>query len=104
MQRIKKGDEVIVTTGKDKGRRGSVMAILGDRVMVENVNVVKKHTKPNPMAGVEGGIIEKEMSIHISNIMPFNPATDKGDRVGIKVLEDGKKIRVFKSNNEAVDV
>jgi large subunit ribosomal protein L24 len=104
MQRIKKGDEVIVTAGRDKGRRGSVMAILGDRVMVENVNVVKKHTKPNPMAGVEGGIIEKEMSIHISNIMPFNPATNKGDRVGIKVLEDGKKIRVFKSNNEAVDV
>lgn len=104
MQRIKKGDEVVVTTGRDKGRRGSVMAILGDRVMVENVNVVKKHTKPNPMAGVEGGIIEKEMSIHISNIMPFNPATNKGDRVGIKVLEDGKKIRVFKSNNEAVDV
>ncbi|HEY9200820.1 MAG TPA: 50S ribosomal protein L24 [Gammaproteobacteria bacterium] len=104
MQRIKKGDEVIVTTGKDKGRRGSVMAILGDRVMVENVNVVKKHAKPNPMAGVEGGIIEKEMSIHISNVMPFNPATNKGDRVGIKVLEDGKKIRVFKSNNEAVDV
>jgi len=104
MQRIKKGDEVIVTAGKDKGRRGSVMAILGDRVMVENVNVVKKHAKPNPMAGVEGGIIEKEMSIHISNIMPFNPATNKGDRVGIKVLEDGKKIRVFKSNNEAVDV
>ncbi len=104
MQRIKKGDEVIVTAGKDKGRRGSVMAILGDRVMVENVNVVKKHAKPNPMAGVEGGIIEKEMSIHISNVMPFNPATNKGDRVGIKVLEDGKKIRVFKSNNEAVDV
>lgn len=104
MQRIKKGDEVIVTTGKDKGRRGSVMAILGDRVLVENVNVVKKHAKPNPMAGVEGGIIEKEMSIHISNVMPFNPATNKGDRVGVKVLEDGKKIRVFKSNNEAVDV
>ena len=104
MQRIKKGDEVIVTTGKDKGRRGSVMAILGDRVMVENVNVVKKHAKPNPMAGVEGGIIEKEMSIHISNVMPFNPATKKGDRIGIKTLEDGKKIRIFKSNNENVDV
>lgn len=104
MQRIKKGDEVIVTTGKDKGRRGSVMQILGDRVMVENVNVVKKHAKPNPMAGVEGGIIEKEMSIHISNIMLFNPATSKGDRVSIKTLEDGKKARFFKSNNEAVDV
>ncbi len=104
MQRIKKGDEVIVTAGKDKGRRGSVMQILGDRVMVENINVVKKHAKPNPMAGIEGGIIEKEMSIHISNIMLFNPATNKGDRVGIKTLEDGKKVRFFKSNNEVVDV
>ena len=104
MQRIKKGDEVIVTAGKDKGRRGSVMSILGDRVMVENVNVVKKHAKPNPMAGVEGGIIEKEMSIHISNVMLFNPATNKGDRVGIKTLEGGKKVRFFKSNNEVVDV
>ena len=104
MQRIKKGDEVIVTAGKDKGRRGSVMQVLGDRVMVENINVVKKHAKPNPMAGVEGGIVEKEMSIHISNIMLFNPATSKGDRVGIKTLEDGKKVRFFKSNNEVVDV
>ena len=105
MQRIKAGDEIIVTTGKDKGRRGKVMSILkNDRVMVENINVVKKHAKPNPMAGVEGGIIEKEMSIHISNIMPFNPASSKGDRIGIKTLEDGKKIRVFKSNNENVDV
>ena len=105
MQRIKKGDEVIVTAGKDKGRRGAVMELLkNDRVMVENVNVVKKHAKPNPMAGVEGGIIEKEMSIHISNIMLFNPATNKGDRVGIKTLEDGKKVRFFKSNNEVVDV
>jgi len=105
MQRLKKGDEVIVTTGKDKGRRGKVMSILkNDRVMVENINVVKKHAKPNPMAGIEGGIIEKEMSIHISNVMPFNPATKKGDRIGIKTLEDGKKIRIFKSNNENVDV
>ena len=104
MQRIKKGDEVIVTAGKDKGRRGNVMQVLGDRVMVENINVVKKHAKPNPMAGVEGGIVEKEMSIHISNIMLFNPATNKGDRVGIKTLEDGKKVRFFKSNNEVVDV
>ena len=105
MQRIKKGDEVIVTAGKDKGRRGNVMEILkNDRVMVENINVVKKHAKPNPMAGVEGGIIEKEMSIAISNIMLFNPATNKGDRVGIKTLEDGKKVRFFKSNNEVVDV
>ena len=105
MQRIKKGDEVIVTTGKDKGRRGEVMTILSnDRVMVNNINMVKKHTKPNPMAGTEGGIVEKEMSIHISNVMLFNPATSKGDRVGIKTLEDGKKVRIFKSNNEVVDV
>ncbi|VAW57278.1 LSU ribosomal protein L24p (L26e) [hydrothermal vent metagenome] len=105
MQRIKKGDDVIVTTGKDKGRRGKVMQLLkNDRVMVENINMVKKHTKPNPMAGLDGGIIEKEMSIHISNIMPFNPASSKGDRIGIKTLEDGKKIRIFKSNNENVDV
>lgn len=105
MQRIKKGDEVIVTAGKDKGRRGSVMEILkNDRVMVENINMVKKHAKPNPMAGIEGGIIEKEMAIAISNIMLFNPATNKGDRVGIKTLEDGKKVRFFKSNNEVIDV
>ncbi len=105
MQRIKKGDEIIVTTGKDKDRRGKVMSILkNNRVMVENINMVKKHAKPNPMAGIEGGIIEKEMSIHISNIMLFNPATNKGDRIGIKTLEDGKKIRYFKSNNENVDV
>jgi len=105
MQRIKKGDEVIVTTGKDKGRRGEVMTILSNaRVMVNNINMVKKHTKPNPMAGTEGGIIEKEMSIHISNVMLFNPATGKGDRVGIKTLGDGKKVRIFKSNNEVVDV
>jgi len=104
MQRIKKGDEVIVTAGKDKGRRGSVMAILGDRVMVETVNVVKKHTKPNPMQGTEGVIVEKEMPLNISNVMLFNPATNKGDRVGFKVLEDGKKVRYFKSNGEVVDV
>lgn len=104
MQRLKKGDEVIVTAGKDKGRRGSVMEMLGDRVMIESINMVKKHVKPNPMAGVEGGIIEKEMSIHISNIMIFNPATNKGDRVGIKTLDGGKKVRFFKSNNEVIDV
>ena len=104
MQRIKKGDEVIVTAGKDKGRRGSIMEMLGDRVMIESINMVKKHVKPNPMAGVEGGIIEKEMSIHISNIMIFNPATNKGDRVGIKTLDGGKKVRFFKSNNEVIDV
>ena len=105
MQRIKKGDEVIVTAGKDKGRRGTVLKTFdNDRVMVETINMVKKHTKPNPMQGAEGGIIEKEMPLNISNIMLFNPATNKGDRVGFKVLEDGKKVRYFKSNGEVVDV
>ncbi|VAW65567.1 LSU ribosomal protein L24p (L26e) [hydrothermal vent metagenome] len=105
MQRIKKGDEVIVTAGKDKGRRGEVMQVLNNsRLMVNNINMVKKHAKPNPMAGIEGGIIEKEMSIHVSNVMLFNSAINKGDRVGIKTLEDGKKVRFFKSNNEVIDV
>jgi len=105
MQRIKKGDEVVLSTGKDKGRRGKVIKLLkNDRIMVENINMVKRHTKPNPMAGLEGGIIEKEMSVHISNVMLFNPSINKGDRIGIKTLEDGKKIRFFKSNNENVDV
>ncbi len=105
MRRIKKGDEVIVTAGKDKGRRGSVLQVFeDDRVMVENINMVKKHTKPNPMKGLEGGIVEKEMPLHISNVMLFNPATNKGDRVGFKILEDGKKVRYFKSNGEVVDV
>ncbi|MCW9013115.1 MAG: 50S ribosomal protein L24 [Gammaproteobacteria bacterium] len=105
MHRIKQGDEVIVTAGKDKGRRGSVIKVLdNDRVMVESINMVKKHTKPNPMQGLEGGIVEKEMPMHISNVMLFNPAINKGDRVGFKVLEDGKKVRYFKSNGEVVDV
>jgi large subunit ribosomal protein L24 len=105
MRRIKKGDEVIVTAGKDKGRRGAILQVLeNDRVMVENINTVKKHTKPNPMKGLEGGIIEKEMPLHVSNVMLFNPATNKGDRVGVKTLEDGKKVRYFKSNGEVVDV
>ena len=98
MQKIKKGDDVIVITGKDKGKRGSVVKILTDegRVIVENVNVAKKHQKPNPAAGVPGGIIEKEMPLDISNVALFNPATGKGDRVGIKTLEDGRKVRYFK--------
>lgn len=105
MRKIKKGDEIIVITGKDKGRRGTVTMVMeNDRVMVENINLVKKHAKPNPMQGVEGGIVEKEMPLHISNVMLFNPATKKGDRVGIKTLEDGKKVRYFKSNGEVVDV
>lgn len=105
MQKIKKGDEVIVTAGKDKGRRGNVLRVLeNDTVLVEGVNLAKKHAKPNPMKGDQGGIVTKEMPLHRSNIMLFNPATNKGDRVGIKTLDDGKKVRYFKSNNEVVDV
>ena len=105
ISKIKKGDEVIVTTGKDKGRQGTVLRVYDDeRVLVENINVVKKHQKPNPNAGVGGGIIEKEMPLHVSNVMLFNPITKKGDRIGIRTLEDGRKVRYFKSNDEVVDV
>ena len=104
MNKIRKGDEVIVTTGKDKGKRGTVLRVLStDQLVVEGIGVVKKHAKPNPMRGVTGGIIEKEMPIHISNVALFNSATQKGDRVGFKALEDGRKVRVFKSNGEVVD-
>jgi large subunit ribosomal protein L24 len=103
--KIKKGDEVIVICGKDKGKRGTVVRILqDDRLVVENVNMAKKHTKPNPNRGEPGGILDKEMPLHISNVALYNPATDKGDRVGFKILEDGKKVRVFKSNQEVVDI
>ena len=104
MKNIRKGDEVIVIAGKDKGRRGTVLRVLGDRVVVENVNVVKKHQKPNPAKNVAGGIVEKEMSLHLSNVMLFNTVSQKADRVGIKVLEDGRRVRVFRSNNEVVDI
>jgi large subunit ribosomal protein L24 len=105
MKRIQKGDQVIVISGKDKGRQGTVLRVgSDDRVLVEAVNLVKKHEKPNPMKGVEGGIVEKAMPLHISNVMLFNPMTSKGDRVGFKVLEDGRKVRYFKSNGEVVDV
>jgi large subunit ribosomal protein L24 len=105
MQRIRQGDDVIVTAGKDKGRRGNVVKVLeNDRVVVQNVNMAKKHQKPNPGAGKPGGIIEKEMPLHISNVMLYNPAKGKGDRVGFKTLEDGRKVRYFKSDNEVVDV
>ncbi|MDX1561351.1 MAG: 50S ribosomal protein L24 [Gammaproteobacteria bacterium] len=104
MARIKKGDEVIVIAGKDKGRRGSVLRIYDDgRVLVENVNVVKKHQRPNPNAGQPGGIISREMPVDISNVMIFNPQTEKGDRIGFRRLEDGRKVRYFKSNNEVLD-
>lgn len=105
MNRIKKGDEVIVIAGRDKGRRGTVIRVYrDDRVLVENVNVVKKHQRPNPQRGVAGGIVEKEMPLHASNVMLWNPLAKKGDRVGIRTLQDGKKVRYFKSNNEVVDV
>jgi len=105
MKRLRKGDQVIVISGKDKGRQGTVLKVMADdRVLVEQINMVKKHTKPNPMQGVEGGIVEKEMPLHISNVMLFNPVTNKGDRVGFKLLEDDRKVRYFKSNGEVVDV
>ncbi len=104
MAKIKQGDEVIVVAGKDKGRRGSVIRVFtNDKVLVESVNVARKHQKPNPNAGVPGGIIEKERPLQISNVMLFNPTTQKGDRVGYRRLEDGKKVRFFKSNNEVLD-
>lgn len=106
MRRIRKDDEVVVITGKDKGRRGKVMRVVenGQRVIVAGVNLIKRHTKPNPARNIAGGIVEREAAIHISNVMLFNPVTRKGDRVGFRVLEDGRKVRYFKSNNEVVDV
>jgi len=105
MKRIRKGDEVTVIAGKDKGRRGTVLRVLtSGQVVVENVNTVKRHTKPNPNRGVAGGIVDKEMPIEISNVMLFNPDTGKGGRIGFKTLEDGRKVRYFKSNGEVVDV
>lgn len=103
MNRIRKGDQVIVIAGKNKGQKGEIVRIQGDRVVVGNVNLVKRHTKPNPQANQAGGIIEREAPIHISNVMVLNPAAGKGDRVGIKVLEDGRKLRVFRSSGEAMD-
>ena len=103
MNRIRKGDQVIVTAGKDKGKKGDVVRIAGDKVFVSNVNIIKRHTKPNPQAGQPGGVIEREAPIHVSNVMLFNPASGKGERIGFKVLEDGRKLRVFRSSGEAVD-
>ncbi len=103
MSKIKQGDEVVVAAGKDKGRRGEVIKVLEGKLLVQGVNMAKKHQKPNPAAGIGGGIIEKEMPIDTSNVMLLNPATGKGDRVGIKTLEDGRKVRYFKSNGEVVD-
>ena len=105
MKRIKKGDEVIVITGRSRGQRGHVLSILGnDRFLVENVNMVKRHTKPDPGRNIPGGIVEKEAPIHGSNVQLFNPVTNKADKIGFKTLEDGRKVRIFKSNGEAVDI
>ena len=104
MKRIKKGDEVIVNAGRSKGQRGHVLRVLEDRLLVENVNMVKRHTKPDPGRNIAGGIVEKESTIHISNVALYNPATGKADRVGFKSLKDGRKVRIFKSTDEAVDI
>jgi large subunit ribosomal protein L24 len=104
MRKIKKGDEVVVITGKDKGKRGSIMRVVDDRhVLVAGANVVKKHQRPNPMKGVTGGLVSTEMPLDISNIAIFNPVTQKADRIGIKTLTDGRKVRFFKSNGEVID-
>lgn len=104
MRKIKREDEVVILAGKDKGKRGKVTKVLADdRLLVSGINMTKKHQKPNPQAGVQGGIVEQEASIHASNVALVNPATGKADRVGIKVLDDGQKVRIFKSNGESVD-
>ena len=106
MQKIKKGDEVVVLAGKDKGKTGTVLSVLHDeaKVIVENINMAKRHTKGNPAQGTAGGIVEKEMPIQVSNVAIRNPVTQKADRVGFRTLEDGKKVRFYKSNNEVVDI
>ena len=106
MNRIKKGDEVVVIAGKDKGKRGVVLKIFTDKdkLVVENINMAKRHTKGNPMQGTAGGIVEKEMPIHMSNVAIWNPVLNQGDKIGIRSLEDGKKVRYFKRNNEVVDI
>ena len=106
IRKIRKGDEVIVLTGRNRGQRGSVLSVHagGDRVVVEGVNIVKRHTRPNPQRGISGGITEKEVPIHVSNVALFNPVTGKGDRVGVRKLEDGRKVRVFRSTREVVDL
>jgi large subunit ribosomal protein L24 len=103
MNKIRKGDTVVLIAGRDKGRRGAVLGFDGDRVRVEGLNMAKKHEKPNPNANRPGGIIEREAPLHISNVAIFNPATQKADRVGMKALSDGRKVRVFKSNKEMID-
>jgi large subunit ribosomal protein L24 len=105
MKKIRKGDKIVVLTGKDRGKQGTVLKVLAnDRVLVENVNVVKRHTRPNPAKNVTGGIVQKEASIHISNVALFNPATGKGERVGLRTLGDGRKVRFFRKSGEVADV
>ncbi|GAB2491836.1 50S ribosomal protein L24 [Arenimonas alkanexedens] len=103
MNRIRKGDQVIIIAGADKGKKGEVVRVAGDKVIVQNVNIIKRHTKPNPQANVAGGIVEREAPIHISNVMLFSQASGKGERIGFKVLENGRKVRVFRSSGEAID-
>ena len=103
MKKIRKGDEVVVITGRDKGRRGTVIRVAGEQVLVENVNMVKRHTRPNPQRGTQGGVVEKEASLHLSNVLLWNPVAKQGDRVGIRTLADGRRVRYFKSNDEVVD-
>lgn len=104
MKRIRKGDQIVVIAGKNKGQKGEVLRVLDDKVVVQNVNLVKRHTKPNPQANQPGGIVEREAPIHASNVMIFNPSTNRGERVGFKTLEDGRKVRVFRSSGEVVDI
>jgi large subunit ribosomal protein L24 len=104
MNRIRKGDDVIVTTGRDRGKRGTVLRIVdAEHVIVEGANRVKKHQRPIPMKGVTGGIVDRDMPLHVSNVALYNPTTKKGDRVGIRVLEDGRRVRYYKSNGEVID-
>ena len=103
MRKIKRGDQVVVITGKDKGKRPVLGIPSDEKLVIDGVNVAKKHQKPNPMKGIQGGIIEKAMPIHISNVALVNPATNQGDKVGFKLLADGRKVRFFKSNNEVID-
>jgi large subunit ribosomal protein L24 len=104
MRKIKKGDDVIVITGKDKGKRGTVLRVVNlQHVLVEGANRVKRHTRPNPMKGTTGGIVDKEMPLHVSNVAIFNPTTKKADRIGTKLLEDGRRVRIYKANGEVID-
>ena len=105
MEKIRKGDDVIVTAGKDKGKRGTVLRVVDpEYILVEGANRVKKHQRPNPMKNTSGGIVDKEMPLHVSNVAIFNPTSKKADRVGTKVLDDGRRVRIFKSNGEVIDV